>query len=245
MKNLQTLARVFASLTVEERAALASNNPHQAVERFEGALLRTVNGPSEVLGLFVVEPSDIADAYDKFVYRDYYVDDVQVKLSFSRMHIDRSDCRNIGRHRLDATIGESHEEVPLPDYVDSLTMEQFDAIVVAFIEQSTVKMCPCCGKPMWANSGRLTTGDAHNGICHGCTMRGYDQASKDEAVQVAKQDVEMKAKGFTHCVDAWIHPGRGDDYSIAVYMNRMPTKADIARVLRKSVVKTDYSVRVL
>jgi hypothetical protein len=66
------------------------------------------------------------------------------------------------------------------------------------------------------------------------------------AEQQKKDDKKHKAKGYTHRVDAWIHPTQGgDDYQTTTYFVGEPKKADIARLLRSSEVKNDYSVTAL
>lgn len=63
------------------------------------------------------------------------------------------------------------------------------------------------------------------------------------AAQQKKDDKKHKAKGYTHRVDAWIHPAQGgDDYQTTTYFVGEPKKADIAGLLRSSEVKDDYSV---
>lgn len=61
--------------------------------------------------------------------------------------------------------------------------------------------------------------------------------------QQKEDDKKHKAKGYTHRVDAWIHPAQGgDDYQTTTYFVGEPKKADIAALLRSSEVKDDYSV---
>jgi hypothetical protein len=81
-----------------------------------------------------------------------------------------------------------------------------------------------------------------------------DKAAFDaEFAKDAKREAELltitkairKKHGFTHRTVAWIHPGRGDDYSVELWTKAEPTKAEIARLLRGSVRKDDYSVEAL
>lgn len=62
------------------------------------------------------------------------------------------------------------------------------------------------------------------------------------AAQQKKDDKKYKAKGYTHRVDAWIHPDDGDDYQTTTYFAGEPQKAEIDKLLRKSAVKNDYTV---
>lgn len=67
-------------------------------------------------------------------------------------------------------------------------------------------------------------------------------AAKKEAKARLKRLTKLQAKGFTHVMDAWIHPESGDDYRAEVCFSEPPTKEDIKRALRASTVKTDYKV---
>ena len=60
--------------------------------------------------------------------------------------------------------------------------------------------------------------------------------------KIAKRDKRMKAKGYTHKITAWIHPPTGSDYCIDHYIQRKPTKAEIAKLLIKSEIKDDFAV---
>jgi hypothetical protein len=58
----------------------------------------------------------------------------------------------------------------------------------------------------------------------------------------ARQDARQKAKGYTHRVDMWIHPARGDDYQATAYVVGTPDEVVISKLLRSSRIKTDYTV---
>ncbi len=63
------------------------------------------------------------------------------------------------------------------------------------------------------------------------------------AAQQKKDDKTRKAKGYTHRLDACIHPKHGgDDYLTTTYFVGAPTEAQIAKILRSSEVKNDYAV---
>jgi hypothetical protein len=66
-------------------------------------------------------------------------------------------------------------------------------------------------------------------------------AKRDLAAQ-KRRDKSHKAKGFTHRVNAWIHPDQGDDFERIAYVVGKPEKADIAKILSSSTVKDDYVV---
>lgn len=61
--------------------------------------------------------------------------------------------------------------------------------------------------------------------------------------QLAAADAKHKAQGFTHRVDAWIHPrAGGDDYPVRLYTRQSPTAAELRKLLQPSAIKTDYRV---
>lgn len=74
----------------------------------------------------------------------------------------------------------------------------------------------------------------------------FDAAIKKEQEKDAKARIKRLTKrqtqGYTHVVDAWIHPATGDDYRTEACTMGIPTTADIKRILSKSQVKTDFKV---
>ena len=62
------------------------------------------------------------------------------------------------------------------------------------------------------------------------------------AKKLTARDKKMMQQGYTHRVEAWIHPPKGDDYPVVAYCMRKPDVSDISQILRKSEVKTDYVV---
>jgi hypothetical protein len=109
-----------------------------------------------------------------------------------------------------------------------------------------VKLCSCslCGEPAIDPSTASTN---RGGKCEKCFIKALDEEFKaDLAKQEArlrKQDAKQKAKGFTHRIEAWIHPANGDDFQISVWMVN-PTTEAIQSVLKKqkSTVLTDYQL---
>jgi len=71
------------------------------------------------------------------------------------------------------------------------------------------------------------------------------QIEEENNRKVAKEEQKMRKEGYTHRLTAWIHPPRGDDYSIVTYKKGNFTDMDIANALRKSTVKDDYTVKAL
>jgi hypothetical protein len=74
----------------------------------------------------------------------------------------------------------------------------------------------------------------------------FDAAIKKEQKREEKARIrrltKRQAEGYTHVVDAWIHPSSGDDYRTEACVVGEPSAADIQRILAKSRVKTDYKV---
>lgn len=69
---------------------------------------------------------------------------------------------------------------------------------------------------------------------------------KTDAEILIENDRAAKADGFTHRLNAWIHPeAGGSDYPKQRYFKGEPSKADIAEFLAMSCVKDDYKVTVL
>jgi hypothetical protein len=58
------------------------------------------------------------------------------------------------------------------------------------------------------------------------------------------ENAKMKKQGYTHRFDAWVHPARGDDYSIVGFTKFEPTAGEMAQILKRkgSQVLTDYQV---
>ncbi len=69
-----------------------------------------------------------------------------------------------------------------------------------------------------------------------------EKENKRMAAAQKRSDARHKAKGYTHRVDACIHPAHGDDYLTSTYVVCTPDKAQIDKILRSSVVKDDYVV---
>lgn len=109
-----------------------------------------------------------------------------------------------------------------------------------------VRVCACtkCGKPALDPATCETNRDA---VCEACFLAQLraelDADQKAEAEKVQKLDAEYKAQGFTHRVDAWIHPRRGDDLQISFWMVE-PTAKRIVTELRKAgcTMQNDYQV---
>lgn len=63
------------------------------------------------------------------------------------------------------------------------------------------------------------------------------------AAEQTRDDKKYKAKGYTHRLNAYVHPEHGgDDYMTVTYFAGAPKKAQIDKILRSSAVKDDYAV---
>jgi hypothetical protein len=142
-------------------------------------------------------------------------------------------------------------DIPLPAHYDYCTVAQFDKAVLDFFNRFDDPLVKCsnpaCQNMTW--NRKHFPSQYRDTRCSTCWFENFNAEHEIEAAKEVeagkRKDREMKAKGFTHAIDAWIHPGGGDDYTIVVYLNREPTKGDIAKALRQSIVKTDYSTRAL
>lgn len=73
----------------------------------------------------------------------------------------------------------------------------------------------------------------------------FAEEDKKAAAAQKRADARYKKKGYTHRVNAWIHPSQGDDFQSVSYVMGEPSEKDIAQILRRSEVKTDYVVTAL
>jgi hypothetical protein len=105
---------------------------------------------------------------------------------------------------------------------------------------------PCaCGNPrLRSNLAETNRGE----LCEICFLTKlndeWEEATKKEKEEMELQDADMKEKGYTHKIVAWIHGG-GDDKCVDVYFTGCPAKKDIEKVLEDSIVKNDYKLYAL
>ena len=99
----------------------------------------------------------------------------------------------------------------------------------------TVQIMPCktCQKPAFDPSSCRTNRD---GECEHCFMKKlneeFDGFEKKYQAKLKKDDAKYKAKGCTHRITTWVHPTRGDDYQIIMWMTN-PTAEEIVAQLKK------------
>jgi hypothetical protein len=120
--------------------------------------------------------------------------------------------------------------------------------VVALAESVSVCACSRCGKPAFDPA---TVETNRGGLCESCFMADltatYQKEVEKEMQAVRAEDDKMRADGFTHKVEAWIHPAQGDDYQIDFYVTSRPLDDTIVAMLarRGSAVPSDYVIKVL
>lgn len=108
--------------------------------------------------------------------------------------------------------------------------------------------CKICGKPAFDPTAAETNRDGKCETCFvGQLRKQFEKDQKKEDQRMAKLDAKYLKKGYTHRVDAWIHPAAGEDSMVTFYTQGEPSKDLIAAQLRKarSTVLDDYTVRPL
>lgn len=120
-----------------------------------------------------------------------------------------------------------------------------EADIRALLDGVHLVACKICGKPAFDPATVSTNRD---GQCEACFMAAlkaeFSAAQEKENRRLAKLDAKRKLEGYTHRVDAWVHPAAGgDDYLLNVWMIN-PTDDDIRAYLRRkhSRVLDDYRV---
>lgn len=111
-----------------------------------------------------------------------------------------------------------------------------EADVDALVASLMIVRCPRCQAPMFERTGD----QPHNPekLCSKCVLADLNQqfeASKKRAEDKERQeDAKMKAQGYTHRVNARVHPAvGGDDFQVVFYASSMPTKPAIKAQLQK------------
>ena len=119
----------------------------------------------------------------------------------------------------------------------------------SMFERVGVVTCKDCGKPAF---DVVTVETNRKGLCEECFMTAleadFQKAMAGEAKRMGRMDQKHKANGYSHRVDAWIHPaGGGDDYSVAIYSKGQPSDELIQKTLKRkgSAVLDDYKVAML
>lgn len=110
-----------------------------------------------------------------------------------------------------------------------------------------VEIVPCkhCGKPAFDPSSIDTN---RQGSCEACFLKElqkeFDKETAKAQKKLAALDAKRRAEGFTHRVEAWIHPEQGEDRQLSIWFKGNPTPESIKKELVKahSVVFDDYSI---
>lgn len=108
----------------------------------------------------------------------------------------------------------------------------------------TLQACESCGVQYLFNELHNHRGQKCK-KCHETECRAeLEKALEREAAVERKHDARMKKQGYTHKVNAWIHPARGDDHEVSYYFVGKPSDEKVKTLLRKegSQILTDYEV---
>jgi len=109
-----------------------------------------------------------------------------------------------------------------------------EADVRTTLDAVTLCKCRLCGKPAFDPAILDVDRDGQCEECFANKIRAEYAASEAKAaVALAEQDAEMKGRGYTHRIEAFIHPVHGgDDYPLLVYMAE-PTEVDVRAHLER------------
>jgi len=111
--------------------------------------------------------------------------------------------------------------------------EATEADVAAMLAKVRLIPCKVCGTKTFDPATVETNRD---GKCEKCFLAELDASLKahqaKQAERDAKKDRQMRKKGFTHKVVAWVHPAAGDDYQIVAYFGLEPTEAEIKGLIK-------------
>lgn len=84
-------------------------------------------------------------------------------------------------------------------------------------------------------------------VCQNCRHKFYDeliQESAKEAEQAAEQlKIAMKKEGAKYQYVFWVHPNRGDDFAVDMFISKKLTKAEINK--EKKNLITEYNARLV
>jgi len=75
-------------------------------------------------------------------------------------------------------------------------------------------------------------------------QKEFEADNAKEEARTKERHAKNKAEGFGFYFSAWIHPIHGDDYGIEAYLKE-PNERIIANLLKKSTIKTDYTITAL
>ena len=111
-----------------------------------------------------------------------------------------------------------------------------EADVDALVASQTIVRCPRCKAPMFERAGD----QPHNPerLCSKCVLddlnHQFEESKKKAEEREKQEDARMKAQGYTHRVNARVHPAAGgDDYQVVFYASPRPATSAIKAQLRK------------
>lgn len=171
-----------------------------------------------------------------------------------------------GEHTLKATISpcswmHSNYGLQLGVTIDELAGEAFVHTKAVTFEQATeadalallapvkVIACAACGGPTFDRT-TVDFGTNAEGHCHKCFMKKlneeYAASEAAEEAELRELDAQHLAEGYTHRVDAWLHPAQGDDEQVSFWMQNATDKA-VKKELKAmgSQVLDDYKIKPL
>lgn len=125
------------------------------------------------------------------------------------------------------------------------TVGEVDAFVAGIqVCWSACSTPGCTGRRLVGSRKKSDGGE----VCEPCFLRQlhkeFEAAAAKEKAREAREDVKKAGEGFTHKVEAWIHPkAGGDDRQVVVYWRGKPTDDDVKKLLRRqSRVDSDFRV---
>lgn len=169
---------------------------------------------------------------------------------FGKESLDRTNRRNTPSHEIKAYLpGGEDEWFKLGAWPDEIGDAGFAQRVAEWAP--TTVPCTKCGKLRFTEHCGMLSRTRHGmdrevGVAGTCVECFCAALRDDDAEQRARDDAKHKAKGYTHAVDAWKHMAHGgDDVMVTLYSKGVPSEAVIAKTLKRSVVKNDYTIRTL
>lgn len=121
-----------------------------------------------------------------------------------------------------------------------------EADVDRLLKQVRVIPCSRCGDHAFDPASVISN---RNGLCEKCFLSDLDaefaEAKAKEQAEITALNAKMLAEGYTHRVDAWIHPvAGGDDRQVSLYYIGKPSDRTVRRRLQMegSSVLEDYVI---
>lgn len=121
-----------------------------------------------------------------------------------------------------------------------------EADMQRLFDQVKVVTCSRCGKPAFDPTSVETN---RAGLCESCHSEDFDKELRQAEARMRQRrdqlDAEYRTVGFTHRVDAWVHPvAGGDDYPVNIWFKGEPSADTVAAKLQEigSSVLTDYQL---